>query len=98
MCYRIIPIPPYPANRMKKKPWLKYVLIGTLVSFVLVDLLIVVTRTRILVSAIQPSAPPATGTQGRELVCHYFTGTGFEVRTFPVAAGLEGCPVVLRDG
>ena len=74
-----------------KKPWLKYVLIGTLVSFVLLDLLIIVSGTRILASALQPA--PSAGAQARDLVCEYFTGTGFETRTIPASAGLAICPL-----
>ncbi|RZU02143.1 hypothetical protein [Rivibacter subsaxonicus] len=76
-----------------KKPWLKYVLIGTLVSFVLLDLFIIVSGTRILASALQPAPAPAPGAQALVLVCEYFTGTGFETRTFPASAGLASCPV-----
>ena len=73
---------------MNKKPWIKITLIGALVAFVVVDLLLIATSTRVLASALQPT-PTA------QLVCKYFTGTGFEVKTFPAAAGLQSCPVLL---
>ena len=78
----------------KKKPWITYVLIGTLISFVLLDLLIILTGTRILASAIQQAPASPNGAQARDLVCEYFTGTGFETRTFPASAGFISCPLI----
>lgn len=75
---------------MNKKPWIKITLIGTLVAFVVVDLLLIATSTRVLAGALQPT-PTA------DLVCKYFTGTGFETKTFPAAAGLQSCPLLLGD-
>jgi hypothetical protein len=78
-----------------KKTWIKYVLLGTLVSFVLLDLLIVVSGTRVLARALQP-VPASDAASAHEIVCDYFTGLGFDrITLHTVDGGQRACPLLL---
>lgn len=80
---------------MNKKPWIKITLITALVAFVVVDLLLIATSTRVLAGALQPPAGSV-----RVQACNYFNGIGFETVLVPLAdgqpAGIEACALLLR--
>lgn len=86
---------PKPARRR----WITYVVIGTLISFVALDLLIVVTGTRVLAQSLQPVAPAGTAAanEAAQLECRYFDGTGLVM--VPISSAEPGhapeCPLLL---
>ena len=76
-----------------KPRWIAYVLIAALVSFVLLDLLIVVSGTRVLAQALQPVAPAG---EGGQWMCRYFDGTGFVMVPVSAEPGrVPECPLLL---
>lgn len=83
-------------SKSARPRWIATVLVAALVSFVLLDLLIVVTGTRVLAQALQPAAPAAAAGQW---MCRYFDGTGFVLVPIQVEPGrAPECPLVLPSG
>ena len=85
-----------PPSASGKPRWIAYVLIAALVSFVLLDLLIVVSGTRVLAQALQPVAPASSAGDGGQWMCRYFDGTGFVMVPVSAEPGrVPECPLLL---